>query len=662
MPESKPSEHITSVLQETRQYPPSAQFVALAALNDPAKAEQLRADAARDPQAYWAAAARDELRWSQPFTQVLDWSNAPHARWFGDGELNVSDNCLDRHAETWRRNKAALIWEGEPVGHSGPEIRTLTYGQLLGEVEKAANVLKSLGIVEGDRVAIYLPMVPEAAVAMLACTRIGAVHTVVFGGFSADSLRDRIRDCGAKLVITADGSYRKGQILALKDIVDQALADHSAPTARQVLVVHRAGNSIVWHHGRDHWWHERMAAVPLRCPAVALPAEHPLFILYTSGTTGKPKGILHTTGGYLTHVTRTSKQVFDLKDSDLYWCTADVGWITGHSYVVYGMLSCGASVLMYEGAPTFPDKSRFWDIIERHRVTIFYTAPTALRTFMSWGEAPILKNDLSSLRLLGTVGEPINPAAWIWYREVIGGGLCPIVDTWWQTETGGILIAPLPGVQVTIPGTATRPLPGVLAEVVDQNGDRQADNAGGLLVLKHPWPGMARTVWGDDARFVSTYFAKIPGIYFTGDGARRDEHGNFWIMGRVDDVLNVSGHRIGTMEVESALVSHHLVAEAAVVGRPDALTGQAIVAFVTPTVGVATGPALAAELVQHVVKEIGALARPAEIRFAVALPKTRSGKIMRRLLRELASGGSVQGDTTTLEDRSVLEALRNDDE
>lgn len=662
MPQSKPSEHITSVLHETRQYPPSPQFVAQAFLNDPAKAEQLRVDAARDPQAYWAAAAREELRWSKPFTEVLDWSHAPHARWFGDGELNVSDNCLDRHVETWRRNKAALIWEGEPVGDAGPEIRTLTYAQLLAEVEKAANVLQSLGIAGGDRVAIYLPMVPEAAIAMLACARIGAVHTVVFGGFSAESLRDRIRDCGAKLVITADGSHRKGQILALKDIVDQALADDAAPTAAQVLVVRRASNSIAWHHGRDHWWHDQMAVAVPHCPAVALPAEHPLFILYTSGTTGKPKGILHTTGGYLTHVTRTSKQVFDLQDTDLYWCTADVGWITGHSYVVYGMLSCGASVLLYEGAPTFPDKSRFWDIIERNRVTIFYTAPTALRTFMSWGEAPILKHDLSSLRLLGTVGEPINPAAWIWYREVIGGGRCPIVDTWWQTETGGILIAPLPGVQVTIPGTATRPLPGVLAEVVDQNGERQADNAGGLLVLKQPWPGMARTVWGDDARFVATYFSKVPGIYFTGDGARRDEHGNFWIMGRVDDVLNVSGHRIGTMEVESALVSHPLVAEAAVVGRPDALTGQAIVAFVTPTLGLATGPVLAAELAQHVVKEIGALARPAEIRFAVALPKTRSGKIMRRLLRELAAGGTVQGDTTTLEDRSVLEALRSDDE
>ncbi len=652
---------ITSTLTEERRFAPPAAFAARAQLGDPAQAQALREAAASDPVAYWSDAARQELRWTKPFTQGLDWGRAPHAQWFADGELNVSDNCLDRHCESGRLHKAALIWEGEPVNGNEPEVRTLTYGQLRAQVQRAAQVLTRLGVQKGDRVAIYLPLIPEAAIAMLACARIGAVHSVIFGGFSAESLRDRINDAGAKLVITADGGWRRGQALRLKDVVDEALG-HRTPTVTSVLVVQRTGHDVAMSAGRDHWWHEHMEASKATGTPVPVPAEHPLFILYTSGTTGKPKGILHTTGGYLTHVTRTFKQVFDIRDDDLYWCTADVGWITGHSYVVYGPLSAGATVFLYEGAPAFPDKNSFWDIIERHRISIFYTAPTALRTFMAWGEAPILKHDLSSLRLLGTVGEPINPAAWVWYHEVIGGGRCPIVDTWWQTETGGILIAPLPGVQACVPGTATLPLPGILPDIVGPDGASQPANAGGLLVLKHPWPGMARTIWGDDARFKDTYFSRVPGSYFTGDGARRDSDGNFWIMGRVDDVLNVSGHRIGTMEVESALVSHPLVAEAAVVGRPDLLTGQALVAFVTLNLGTPQHPGLAEDLRQHVSREIGALARPAEVRFAAALPKTRSGKIMRRLLRELAGQGTVSGDTSTLEDLSVLEALRTADE
>ena len=654
---------ITSVLIENRRYLPPAGFAARAHLGDSAAVEQLRAQAAADPVAYWSQAAREDVRWMQPFSQGLDQSQAPHARWFGDGTLNISDNCLDRHCETWRRNKAALIWEGEPWGDKGPEIRTLTYLQLRGEVEKCAAVLDSLGVTKGDRVALYLPQVPEAAIAMLACARIGAVHSVVFGGFSAEALRDRANDAGAKLIITADGGFRRGSLLRLKDVVDEALTSNGgAPSVQHVLVVQRSQCEVAWTPGRDHWWHQRMAAVkPGRKPE-ALPAEHPLFILYTSGSTGKPKGLLHTTGGYLVHVTRTAKWVFDLHDNDIFWCTADVGWVTGHSYVVYGPLSNGATVLMYEGTPAFPAKDRFWDIIERHQVSVFYTAPTALRTFMAWGEAPIVQHDLRSLRLLGTVGEPINPTAWVWYHEVIGGGRCPIVDTWWQTETGGMMVAPLPGVQACIPGTATQPLPGIVADVVDADGQSQPPDVGGLLVVRHPWPGMARTVWGDDERYRQTYFSRVPGLYFSGDGARRDAHGNIWILGRVDDVLNVSGHRIGTMEVESALVSHPQVAEAAVVGRPDALTGQAIVAFVTPRSAVVTTPELAEALRQHVAKEIGGLARPAEVRFAMALPKTRSGKIMRRLLRELATQGTVTGDITTLEDFGVIEKLRTADE
>ncbi len=656
------NDQISNLLTESRSFPPPKGFAAGAILGDAVAVAALRARAAADPAAFWGEVAREDLRWQKPFTQTLDWSDAPHAKWFADGTLNLSDNCLDRHCETWRRHKAALIWEGEPIGDQGPEIRTFTYQQLRDAVMRFANGLKLLGVQCGDRVAIYLPMIPEAAIAMLACARIGAVHSVVFGGFSADALGDRCRDTEAKLVITADASYRRGSLIRLKDVVDVALAEGVCPSVQGVVVVRRAHCPIAWQPGRDHAWHDLMAAAQPHCPPTELPAEHPLFILYTSGSTGKPKGLLHTTGGYAAHVTRTMRWVFDLRDDDLYWCTADVGWVTGHSYIVYGPLSNGATVLMYEGAPQSPEKDRFWDIIERHKVTIFYTAPTALRTFMAWGEAPILKHDLSSLRLLGTVGEPINPAAWVWYHEVIGQGRCPIVDTWWQTETGGILIAPLPGVETLVPGTATQPFPGIVADIVDNVGKSQPTDAGGLLVIRHPWPGMARTIWGDRDRYADAYFSKIPGIYFTGDGARRDAKGHFWIMGRVDDVLNVSGHRIGTSEVESALVAHALVAEAAVVGRPDAVTGQAIVAFVTTLGGTDNSPALAQALRAHVAKEIGGLARPAEIRFAAALPKTRSGKIMRRLLRELASGNGVSGDVTTLEDLSVLETLRNSED
>ncbi|MSP92617.1 MAG: acetate--CoA ligase [Myxococcales bacterium] len=688
-----PTEAIESALHEDRRFAPPPAFAAAAWLGDPGAVEQLRQDAARDPVAYWSQVARDDLRWMQPFTRAFDGVDAGHARWFDDGTLNLTDNCLDRHCETWRRNKAALIWEGEPIGPHGPEVRTLTYLQLRSEVMRCANALKELGVQPGDRVAIYLPLVPEAAVAMLACARIGAVHSVVFGGFSADALRDRCNDAGAKVIVTADGGWRRGGVLPLKAVVDAALAHPGrtgetpgCPSVHAVVVVERTGVAVIeaavqaaflWVPGRDHWWHALLAGAEAECPPAELPAEHPLFILYTSGTTGKPKGILHTTGGYLAHVTRTARWVFDLRDDDLLWCTADVGWVTGHSYVLYGPLSNGATTFLYEGAPATPARDRLWDIVERHRVTILYTAPTALRTFMSWGDAPVLRHDLRSLRLLGTVGEPINPAAWMWYYEVIGGRRCPIVDTWWQTETGGILIAPLPGVQTLVPGSATLPMPGILADVVDGAGNPQPANVGGLLVVRHPWPGMARTIWGDRERWQQTYFAKVPapqpaGLvpataadwppYFTGDGARRDADGNFWIMGRVDDVLNVSGHRIGTMEVESALVSHPQVAEAAVVGRPDALTGQALVAFVTVRLTTETTPALAAALKAHVAHEIGGFARPAEVRFAAALPKTRSGKIMRRLLRELATAGSVSGDTTTLEDFGVLEKLRAPEE
>jgi acetyl-CoA synthetase len=570
------------------------------------------------------------------------------------GQLNLSENCLDRHVRTWRRNKAALIWEGEPG-----EVRTLTYQQLLGEVCRFANVLKALGVEKGDRVGIYMPLIPEAAVAMLACTRIGATHSVVFGGFSAEALRDRMNDAQAKVVVTADGGYRRGAVVPLKANVDGAL--RHAPSVKHVVVVRRTGEHVPFHSGRDHWWHERVSAVPSWCEPEALDAEHPLFILYTSGTTGKPKGVVHTTGGYLLQVALTTKYVFDLKEEDTFWCTADIGWVTGHSYVVYGPLANGATSLMYEGAPNHPDPDRFWDIVARHRVSVFYTAPTAIRAFIRWGEQWPLKHDLSSLRLLGTVGEPINPEAWMWYRSVIGGERCPIVDTWWQTETGAIMITPLPGAIATKPGSATLPFFGVVAAVVDKDGREVPPEAGGYLVIRRPWPSMLRTVYGDPDRYVEQYWKRFPGVYFTGDGARRDAAGYFWIMGRVDDVINVAGHRLGTMEVESALVSHPKVAEAAVVGRPDELKGQALVAFITPLAGQVAGEELRAELREHVAREIGAIARPDDIRFTDSLPKTRSGKIMRRLLRDIASGRET-GDTTTLEDFSVLARLREDKE
>ncbi|HEX4211097.1 MAG TPA: acetate--CoA ligase [Candidatus Binataceae bacterium] len=644
---------IQSMLREERKFPPPAGFVEDAEIKGLAAYEELHRQAEQDPEGFWAERAR-ELAWYKPFTRVLEWK-PPFAKWFIGGELNASYNCLDRHLEGARRNKAALIWEGEP-GDS----RVLTYQMLADEVSRCANALKSLGVEDGDRVAIYMPLVPEAAIAMLACARIGAVHSVIFGGFSAEALVDRINDAEAKLVITADGGWRRGAIVDLKNNVDEALK--RCPTVEKCVVLKRTDNKIEMRPGRDVWWDELVPVQSPNCAPVAIDAEHPLYTLYTSGTTGKPKGVVHTTGGYLVHVAATMKWVFDLKEEDIYWCTADVGWVTGHSYVVYGPLAAGATVVMYEGAPNFPENDRFWAIIEKYRVNILYTAPTAIRTFIKWGEEWVKKHDLSSLRLLGTVGEPINPEAWIWYHEVIGGKRCPIVDTWWQTETGGIMIAPVPGAISTKPGSATRALPGIAADIVTREGHSVGANEGGLLVIKRPWPGMLRTIFRDPERYEKQYFSQIENTYFTGDGARRDGDGYFWIMGRVDDVINVSGHRLGTMEIESALVSHPMVAEAAVVSRPDDMKGQAVVAFVTLEGGRKGDGKLRDELRQHVVKEIGALARPDDLRFSEALPKTRSGKIMRRLLRQIASGDQTLGDTTTLEDLSVLAKLREDDE
>ena len=644
---------IESILHESRLFQPPADFAAQAHVKSFEEYERLYAEAAADPEAFWARQAED-LHWFKKWDTVLEW-NEPFAKWFVGGKLNISYNCLDRHLDTWRKNKAAIIWEGEPG-----EIKTITYLQLHQEVSRFANVLKSLGVKSGDRVALYMPLVPALAVAMLACARIGATHTVIFGGFSADAIRDRVTDGQCKVIVTADGGYRRGAEIKLKDIVDEA-ADQ-CPSVEHVVVYQRTGSRVSMRPGRDHWWHELTKTVDADCDAEQLDSEHPLYILYTSGTTGKPKGILHTTGGYLTQIAYTTKLVFDLKDNDVYWCTADIGWVTGHSYVVYGPLACGATVFMYEGAPNHPDFDRFWDMIERHKINILYTAPTAIRAFIKWGEQYPLKHDLSSLRLLGTVGEPINPEAWMWYHQVIGKGRCPIIDTWWQTETGGIMISPLPGATPTVPGTATRPIPGIIVDIVTKKGVSVGENEGGYLVIKKPWPSMLRTLWGDDERYKQAYWSEIPNLYFAGDGARRDEHGYYWIMGRVDDVINVSGHRLGTAEVESALVSHETVAEAAVVGRPDDLKGQAISAFVTLEGGRKGSDELKDVLRAHVAKEIGALAKPDDIRFTDALPKTRSGKIMRRLLRELASSGQVAGDVTTLEDFSVLEKLREDEE
>ena len=588
---------------------------------------------------------------------MLDWQ-PPFAKWFSGGKINLSYNCLDRHLTTWRRNKAALIWEGEP-GDS----RTLTYAQLHREVCQIANVLKSLGVKKGDRVGIYMPMVPEAAIAMLACARIGAPHTVVFGGFSAEALKDRLQDAQAKVVITADGGFRKDKVVPLKAAVDQALANNAVPSVENVLVVRRTQEAIAMEAGRDWWWHEQQADASADCPAEEMDAEDMLFILYTSGTTGKPKGVVHTTGGYNLYTHMTLQWAFDLQDTDVYWCTADVGWITGHSYIVYGPLSNGATSLIYEGAPRPSNPGCIWDVVEKYGVTIFYTAPTAIRSFIKMGDHLPNARDLSSLRILGTVGEPINPEAWMWYHRVIGQERCPIVDTWWQTETGGFMITPLPGAISTKPGSATKPFPGILADIVDLEGNPVAANAGGYLVIKHPWPSMLRTVYGDDERYRRTYWEHIPPkngqyVYFAGDGARKDEDGYFWVMGRVDDVISVSGHRLGTMEIESALVSHPTVAEAAVVGRPDDLKGEEVFAFVTLEGDVEATDALKDELKQHVVKEIGAIARPGDIRFADSLPKTRSGKIIRRFLRNLASGEAISGDASTMEDQTVLEKLR----
>jgi acetyl-CoA synthetase len=644
---------IESVLTEARKFDPPAEFSKKAWVKSAAEYDELCKRAEKDPEAFWSECARN-LEWFKPFDKVLEW-NFPFAKWFLGGKINAAYNCLDRHLTGPRRNKAAIIWEGEP-GDS----RVLTYQMLADEVSRCGNALKHLGIKSGDRVAIYMPLVPEAAIAMLACARIGAIHSVVFGGFSAEALADRINDAEAKLVITADAGWRRGQQVALKTNVDDALK--RTPTVEKCLVVRRTGAKVEMRHGRDVWWDELVPAQSPNCPAEQLDSEHPLYTLYTSGTTGKPKGVVHTTGGYLTHTLMTMRWVFDLKDDDIYWCTADIGWVTGHSYTVYGPLAAGATVLMYEGAPNFPENDRFWQIIEKYRVSIFYTAPTAIRTFIRWGDSWVKKHDLSSLRLLGSVGEPINPEAWIWYRKVIGGERCPIVDTWWQTETGGIMISPVPGAIATKPGSATRPLPGIAAEVVTREGKPVGANQGGLLVVKQPWPGMLRTIFRDPDRYKSQYFSQIENVYFTGDGARRDQDGYFWVMGRVDDVINVSGHRLSTMEVESALVSHSMVAEAAVVGRPDELKGQGIMAFVTLEAGRKGDDKLRDELKKHVVKEIGALARPDEIRFTDALPKTRSGKIMRRLLRQIAAGDETLGDTSTLEDLSVLARLRADEE
>jgi acetyl-CoA synthetase len=644
---------IESVLKEERVFQPPKEFSAKARIKSFAEYERLYQQAQDDPEGFWADMAK-ELDWFKPWDKVLEW-NPPFAKWFVGGRTNIAHNCLDRHLTTARKNKAAIIWEGEP----GDE-RILTYQTLHREVCKFANALKSIGVKTGDRVAIYMPMVPELPIAMLACARIGATHSVVFGGFSAEALRDRINDAQAKVVVTADGGYRRGGEVPLKKAVDEAI--QQTPSIESVVVYRRTGSRVHMEPGRDHWWHELMANASEECPAEALDAEHPLYILYTSGTTGKPKGIVHTTGGYMLGTYLTTKWVFDLKEEDTYWCTADIGWVTGHSYIVYGPLANGATSLMYEGAPNWPEWDRFWRMVDKYQVNVFYTAPTAIRAFIRAGEQWPRKHKLTSLRLLGTVGEPINPEAWMWYHRVIGKERCPIVDTWWQTETGAIMITPLPGATPTKPGSATRPLPGIVADVVTRDGQSVPANAGGYLVIKRPWPAMLRTIYGDPERYTRQYWGEIANVYFTGDGARRDENGYFWIMGRVDDVVNVSGHRLGTMEVESALVSHPLVAEAAVVGRPDDIKGQAIAAFVTLESGRTATDDLKQELRQHVAKEIGAFARPDDIRFTDALPKTRSGKIMRRLLREIASGDEVRGDVTTLEDLSILAKLREEEE
>jgi acetyl-CoA synthetase len=638
---------IEALLLEARRFPPPPQFAAQATAADP----RVYDDAEADPEAFWSAAAA-ELHWFRRWDRVLEW-NLPYAQWFVGGTTNLAYNCLDRQLALGRGTKVAYFWEGEPG-----DARTLTYAELHREVCRFANVLKSLGVERGDRVAIYLPMIPELPIAMLACARIGAAHTVIFGGFSAEALRDRINDAQAKVVVTADGGWRRGAVVPLKRNADDAMT--GTPSVQHAVVVRRVGEqaAVEWQEGRDHWWHDLMASASPTCEAAELDSEELLYILYTSGTTGKPKGIVHTTGGYMVGTYLTTKWIFDLKEDDIYWCTADIGWVTGHSYIVYGPLANGATGVMYEGSPDFPEKDRFWSIVERRRVTVLYTAPTAIRTFMKWGPQFPARHDLSSLRLLGTVGEPINPEAWIWYHIHIGGERCPIVDTWWQTETGMILITPLPGLTTLTPGSATRPFPGVGAEILNEQGMPVGANEGGYLVLTRPWPAMLRGIYGDPERYQQQYWTRFPGVYFTGDGAKRDDDGYFWLLGRVDDVINVAGHRIGTYEVESALVDHPAVAESAVIGVTDEIKGQAIAAFVTLKEGSPAGPAMVDALKEHVTKKIGALARPQEILFTAELPKTRSGKIMRRLLRDIAEG-RVLGDTTTLADPSVVQSLKD---
>ncbi|QEG34232.1 acetate--CoA ligase [Bythopirellula goksoeyrii] len=643
---------IDTVMQESRLFPPRPSFSDKARIKSLAEYEALWNEAATDPAKFWGDMAREELHWFEPFTKSLNW-NEPFAEWFVGGKTNASYNCLDAHLEAGQGDRVALLWEGEPG-----DTRRLTYTELHREVCKFANCLKTLGIGEGDVVSIYMPMVPELAIAMLACARIGAVHSVIFAGFSAEAIADRNNDAQAKVQITADGAWRRGNILPLKETVDAALV--KSPSVKHCIVLDRVNEAIEMKVGRDYWWHELMDAASDDCPAAPLDSEAPLYILYTSGSTGKPKGIKHTTAGYNLFAKKTFQWVFDHRAEDIFWCTADCGWVTGHSYVVYGPLSAGATCLMYEGAPNFPAEDRFWELVEKYRVSVFYTAPTAIRAFIKWGDEHVEKHDLSSLRLLGTVGEGINPEAWMWYHNKIGGERCPIVDTWWQTETGGIMMSPLPGAIPTKPGSCTKPLPGIIPEIVDESGKPVGKNQGGWLTISHPWPGMLRGIWGDNERYQEVYWSKVPGKYLAGDNARCDEDGYYWIMGRIDDVLNVSGHRLSTIEIESALVSHPNVAEAAAVGRPDDLKGEAVAVFVTLK-NVEPTEELRNALKQHVRKEIGALAQPDDIRFTNALPKTRSGKIMRRLLKDIAAGKETVGDTTTLEDYTVLANLREEE-
>ena len=644
-----------SVATDSMKFDPPAEFRDAALISDMGEYRRIHRRSVEDPEGYWAEVA-DQFHWFKRWDTVKKWDE-PWVEWFVGGETNISYNCLDVHLDTWRKNKAAIIFEGEPG-----DIQTLTYQQLHHEVCKFANALKNLGFEKGDRVAVYMPMVPELAIALLACARIGVTHSVIFGGFSAEAIRDRVNDATCKGIITADGGWRRGRVVELKKAVDDALADDACPTVEHVVVYKRCENDVEWFDDRDVWWHDAVAAADADCPAEPLDAQHPLFILYTSGSTGKPKGVLHALGGYMVYAAHTTKYVFDLKDDDTYWCTADIGWITGHSYIVYGPLANGATSFMFEGAPNYPDWGRLWDMVERHSIDIFYTAPTAIRAFLKQGDDYPNKYDLSSLRLLGTVGEPINPEAWLWYHRVIGGERCPIVDTWWQTETGGILITPLPGVTPTKPGCATLPFFGVDPDIVTQEGASVPDEEQGFLVMKQPWPGMMRTIYGDDDRFKESYWDVIPGSYFAGDGALRDKDGYYWILGRVDDVVNISGHRLGTAEIEHALVGHPSVAEAAVIGAPDELTGEALVCFVTLKGGQEKSDDLHAALMDQVAREIGRFARPREIRFTDALPKTRSGKIMRRLLRKVAANDPTLGNVDTIEDMSVLAKLQGDDE